>query len=153
MSEMHSKSEKPSKVDNFDSNSVRELIFKDNKGMTLTIPMEINKESITGIIDTAAQITIISRKFLSKMANPPQCLEPVRLRNAQENSVMLGWETNETLLTIGSKNYHWTIVVAPIEDECIIGLDFLKAMKCNIDLDKNVLNISGKEIPIYKITK
>ena len=40
--------------------------------------------------------------------------------------------------------------VADIQDECILGLDFLELHGCMVDFGDNVLHISGKEIPLQK---
>ena len=38
--------------------------------------------------------------------------------------------------------------VADIQDECILGLDFLELHGCMVDLGDNVLHISGEAIPL-----
>ena len=130
-------------------NKVRELIFKDTRGLTLSIPLEVNSEPVDGVIDTAAQLTLISESFLSSMKFPLQGTETVKLKNAQENSSMIGRILSNVSLTVGSNTYKWNIIVAPIEDHCILGLDFLKVMKCNLDLDHNTLGIGNELIPIF----
>ena len=41
--------------------------------------------------------------------------------------------------------------VADIQDECILGLDFLELHGCMVDFGDNVLHISSKEIPLQKM--
>ena len=40
--------------------------------------------------------------------------------------------------------------VADIQDECILGLDFLELHGCMVDLGDNVLHIGGEVIPLQK---
>ena len=40
--------------------------------------------------------------------------------------------------------------VADIQDECILGLDFLELHRCMVDLRDNVLYIGGEAIPLQK---
>ncbi len=50
-------------------------------------------------------------------------------------------------IRLGDKSYDWDIVIAPISDMCILGLDFLKAHKCYLDLEDNSLTVGKKVIP------
>ena len=40
--------------------------------------------------------------------------------------------------------------IADIQDECILGLDFLELHGCMVDLADNVLHINGEEVPLQK---
>ena len=49
---------------------------------------------------------------------------------------------------LGGKKYYWDVVEADIGDSFIIGIDFLKSVKCKIDLDGNNLELAnGDRIP------
>ena len=44
---------------------------------------------------------------------------------------------------MGGKEYYWDVVEADIRDSFIIGIDFLKSVKCKIDLDGNNLELAN----------
>lgn len=48
----------------------------------------------------------------------------------------------------GSKPFKWDFYIAPITDPILLGLDFLKATRSQIDLDKNTLTVRGEVMPI-----
>ena len=49
---------------------------------------------------------------------------------------------------IGTQEAVHPMWVADIQDECILGLDFLELHGCTVDLGDNVLHISGEAIPL-----
>ena len=51
---------------------------------------------------------------------------------------------------IGTQEAVHPMWVADIQDECILGLDFLELHGCMVDLGDNVLHISGEAIPLQK---
>lgn len=51
-------------------------------------------------------------------------------------------------ITVGTQTYLHTVCVAPIQDLCLLGLDFLKASSSKINLADDMLEIDGNAIPI-----
>ena len=47
-----------------------------------------------------------------------------------------------------SQTFLHTVCVAPIKDKCLLGLDFLTATGCKLDLVKNCLKVSGERVPV-----
>ena len=54
-------------------------------------------------------------------------------------------------LKIGSQEAVHPMWIADIQDECILGLDFLELHGCMVDFGDSVLHISGNEIPLQKM--
>ena len=46
---------------------------------------------------------------------------------------------NVPLLTFGGQNFLYLVCVAPINELCLLGLDFLKTMGCVLDLANDIL--------------
>ena len=136
-------------IDNTSEVTVRELVYKDNKGLTLVVPIEVNSKAVTGVVDTAAQVTLMSTKFAEHLKTPIRKNELVILRNAQEDSAMNGYVCQGILITLGSRSYVWDVIIAPIEDNFILGLDFLTTIKCKIDLDVNMLHMGYESVPMF----
>ncbi|MCG8112848.1 MAG: hypothetical protein N0E59_18995, partial [Candidatus Thiodiazotropha taylori] len=55
-------------------------------------------------------------------------------------------------ITVGSQTFLHTVCVAPIKDLCLLGLDFLKATGCELDLGQDVLRICGDAVPVSVTT-
>ncbi len=53
-------------------------------------------------------------------------------------------------LRVGGFETQQSVWVADITDQCILGLDFLEANRCQVDLVERVLHVGGQQIPLYK---
>ena len=94
------------------------------------------------VVDTAAQVIIMSRAMSEELG----CEAPVakvQLRNAQQDSWMDGGIHEHFGFQLGGKKYYWDVVEADIGGSFIIGIDFLKSVKCKIDLDSNNLELAN----------
>ena len=81
---------------------------------TLVIDMTINNHYVEAMVDSGAQVSVLSR------------IRP-RLKGASASGVMIGCRVDgvEVDLGDGHGNYSMTMYVANITDNCIIGLDYL----------------------------
>ena len=52
----------------------------------------------------------------------------------------------EQELSIGKQKIKYTLLVADIEKEGILGMDFLKAHRCDLILTRQILKVNGEEI-------
>ena len=128
--------------------SVREVMFTQDKGYNLVIPVAINQGPTTNaIIDTAAQVTVINSKLARQVGLDLSGAEKVTLRGVGVNSELEAFLVKGVRLVIGRKVYRWDVYVAHITDEFILGLDFLLANKCQVDLQSNVLHFMDATIP------
>ncbi len=115
-------------------------------GISLVIPLEVQGVKTHAIVDTAAQVSIISED-LTKLINPPlTSVEKVLLRGAGKSSSIIAKKNPNVHLEIGGRRYTWDLLVAPIADSFILGLDFLKTEGGKIDLVDDVVTLKGYKI-------
>ncbi len=124
---------------------VREITLRDSVGISLGVPMKVEDKEVFGIIDSAAQITVMNSKVAaslrSSLLSKP---ELVRIKNAQSGSIMDGQWIKSVEFSIGQGTYIWDVVVADITDELLLGLDFLKAHSAKLDLECNTITLQGE---------
>ena len=126
---------------------VRQFNWSPNQALTMMVPVWIGCRQVMAVVDTAAQVTIMSCA-LSEELGCEAPVEKVQLRNAQQDSWMDGGIHEHFGFQLGGKKYYWDVVEADIGDSFIIGIDFLKSVKCKIDLDGNNLELAnGDRIP------
>ena len=126
---------------------VRQFNWSPNQALTMMVPVWIGRRQVMAVVDTAAQVTIMSRA-LSEELGCEAPVEKVQLRNAQQDSWMDGGIHEHFGFQLSGKKYYWDVVEADIGDSFIIGIDFLKSVKCKIDLDGNNLELAnGDRIP------
>ena len=94
------------------------------------------------VVDTAVQVTLINRR-LSQELGCEDPVERVQLRNAQIDSWMDGGIVQHLGFQLGGQKYFWDVVKADIGDYFIIGIDFLKLVKCKIDLEGIILELGN----------
>ena len=103
---------------------------------------------VTFLIDTGSNITILSRTLMERL--PPDVTSSVQatktkmLTVTREATPFLGKTEQE--LSIEKQKIKHTLLVADIENEGILGMDFSKAHKCDLVLTRQILKVNGEEI-------
>ncbi len=116
-------------------------------GHTMLIPGTICGKDTLMVVDTAAQISMISQPFFDSLnhhtALPP---ELIGIKNAEHGSHMQCHLTRQLSLTIDNKQFKVDVAVGPITDHFILGLDFLLEHHCVVDIDSCTVTIDGSPI-------
>ena len=102
-------------------------------------------------IDTGSTITIVRPDILSREKR--EHLQPVSgwLRTVTGEKVPFRGKS-ELTLQIGSTTATQQIWVADIQDGCILGMDFLRPHGCLVNLEEDLLRISGEEVPLQRLS-
>ena len=97
------------------------------------------------VVDSEAQVSVISRIFYDSLSCRPRPVEPIRLKGASASGVMVGCWVDGVELDLGDGhgNNNMTLYVVDITDNCILVLDYLKAGEAVIDLSQGVLVVNG----------
>ena len=114
--------------------TVRQLSWSRSQGLSLMIDVFIGRMWVPAIVDTVAQVLLLSSSLCRRL-NLKSAEEQVQLRNAQVGSIMIGSVLKPTGVQIGGCSYFWELIEADINDSFILGLDFLTAHKCKVDLE------------------
>ena len=126
--------------------TVKEIIVRTvTCGLSLVIPAVLYNQSIEVVVDSAAQVTVISEGFFQTLGLKPKTLEHVKLRGAATDGIMEAKLVEGISLNIGKRSYRMNMYVAPISDQLILGLDFLLQHKCRIDFDKCTVDV-GEDV-------
>ena len=103
---------------------------------------------VTFLIDTGSNVTIISKNFTEKL--PSDTLQSIQPTNTQmltvtgEVTPFLG--KTELDMKIGKQTFKHTVLIADIENDGILGMDFLTSHRCDLVLSQQMLKINGEEI-------
>ena len=149
-SETIGQSNPPASVSEADCGShygLQEIQFSTNPGTSLVIPIRIKGIHTYAVVDTAAQVSIISEDVFRQIKHPLTVSEKkILLTGAAKNSKMEARKVSNLPLIIGNQTYNWDLLIAPIQDTFILGLDFLKAQSGLIDLKEDLLILGGHQI-------
>ncbi len=92
-------------------------------------------------------VTLVSDNLFSQLPQPSH-IQPdkVILKGLAEVPVQ-GRTVPNINIKLGHNNYKWNVCVAPMSDNVILGLDFLKAHLGLVDVGRNVVAIDGQVLP------
>ena len=123
-------------TEEFSQMSVRQVTYR-APGMTYLIPITVERRKIKSVMDTGSQACLMSYAVF-KSLNCKKA-ERILVHNAQKNSWMDGYEVPGFRFMLGGKHYSCNMAVSDIEDDLILGLDFLKREARTIDLENDCI--------------
>ncbi|CAG2195664.1 unnamed protein product [Mytilus edulis] len=117
----------------------------------LFVRAKINDKCLAFLVDTGANVTILSKKFIDEI-NPSLLpkMNPVNINlitATGDSAPFIGQVDVE--ICLGNYIYHHNVLVADISNEGIIGMDFLVTHDCDVLLSQNKLKIKGEIIQCY----
>lgn len=113
---------------------------------TVTIPVRVEDVMVEAIVDSAAQVTIISDRVFAQLKNPPAKVRSVRLDTAGRQMSMQGFIAEPIRLGIGTGQYKGPIYVAPIEQDMLFGMDLITRGRSIIDVGNGTFNYDDEII-------
>ena len=116
----------------------------------LRIPVICEQRPLIAVIDTAAEVTIISDKLYNALKEKPSVLRKTIMHAAGRGMQMDTFIVGPVNVTIGSDQYPIELYVAPIEDDMLLGLDFLSKHKTKIDINRQLFTIGQNNIAMYQ---
>ena len=129
-------------------------------GPSLQIEMTVNGLPVQAVVDTGAEVTVISEEVYNKLptaAKKP--LSETSLHNAGVGSMMFALGELELTLGLGSQKIDWKVFVGQIQDSLLLGLDAMQAADVTIvagqqvfigtePVPSQVIGGDGEEIPV-----
>ncbi len=122
------------------------VVVRELKGMSLVVDIVVNGHQTEAVVDTAATITLVSDKFYSSLPQSGKSIGNVVLKGLADVPVN-GKLVPNMNIRLGHRNYKWNVCVAPMSDNVILGIDFLKAYAGLVDFGRNVVAIDGQILP------
>lgn len=97
---------------------------------------QLNGKVCNFIIDTGASLSIINPNRLNQ--NDRVVDSPIKLASVTGEDIPVHGAA-KVVIRFGNWKTHHTAIVAPIELDCILGVDFLLQNRCKLDFAENVL--------------
>ena len=143
---------------------MREVTLREESDRcTLVVNLTINTEDVEAVVDSGAQVSVLSKGFYDSLSDKPPIAEKIRLKGASASGVMIASRIDDVCVGLCGVRNKQSMYVADINDKCILGLDYLKTNKAVIDLDKGVLTLGdmritgkykypyGNSVPLYRV--
>jgi hypothetical protein len=110
------------------------------------VPVEVQGMQLQTVVDTTAQVTLVSDEFYKSLDPAPPIRRDVVMNTAGKGMQMNGYIAGPFQVVLGTHQFSVEIYVAPIEEEMLLGLDFLEANGVSLHLKEKKLHITGKVI-------
>ena len=114
----------------------------------LRLGVKVQEQPVVCVVDSAAEVTIISDKFFQSLERKPPTKRKTTMHAAGRGMRMDAFVAGTFDLKVGSTTYRTDIYVAPIDDNMLLGLDFIFKSKTILDCAKQVLLINGEPVPL-----
>ncbi|CAG2208013.1 unnamed protein product [Mytilus edulis] len=141
--------QKEDKKNGIDNPQLREVQLypsdRNPESNTLVLGISINEVTVNAVIDTAAQVTLMSEEFAKKLKPPVIFKGSLMLKGAGKDNSITARYTECVTVKVGKTDTKWKIIVAKINDQVILGLDFLKHLDAVIDLTDLSITIRGEK--------
>ena len=116
------------------------------------IPLMINGLRSHGVIDSGAQVSILSTKLYHKLCDKPRLADSVIIKGINKSGTLQAKVAENLSLEVGKSKISVNMLVADIEDELILGLDFLEANKVIVDHGQYNIILNNEVIPATELS-
>ena len=123
-------------------------VLKLSNGVMFRVPVEVQGMQLQAVVDTAAQVTLVSEEFYKSLDPAPPIRKEVVMNTAGKGMQMNGYIAGPFQVVLGTHKFSVEIYVAPIEENMLLGLDFLEANGVSLHLKEKELQIAGEVIPM-----
>jgi hypothetical protein len=116
-------------------------VLKLSNGVMFRVPVEVQGMQLQAVVDTAAQVTLVSEEFYKSLDPAPPIRKEVIMNTARKGMQMNGYIAGPFQVVLGTHLFTVEIYVAPIEEDMLLGLDFLEANGVSLLLKEKELQI------------
>lgn len=125
------------------------VVNKVSSSSMFYVPILFGKVKLRAVVDAAAEVTIVSDKFLSLLDPAPPILQTVILKTAGRGQRMTSMRIGLVPIKLGQSWFEEVVYCAPLEDDMLLGLDFLQKYGIDISITQPKLIVGGEEVHMY----
>ena len=109
----------------------------------------VNGKPLNSLVDTGATLTIISSRVWETVGNSSSTLNSFEqvISTALGNPIEVKGKTN-VHIKVSKSSCYMEVIIADIDNEAILGLDFLERNNCKIDIAQGNLMIQDETIKL-----
>ena len=89
----------------------------------LLIQIHVDGNKVFAIIDTGANVTVLSRALAEKVGLGGTTGRKTYLQNAESGKEIEADTNVKTTIRLGKTEIEWEVCIAPIRDDVLIGMD------------------------------
>ena len=121
-------------------------IMQTHPSRSYKVKLTVQGEVVNAVVDTAAEGTLISDRVFDQFKVKPPVIRNCKLATAGRELLMKAFVVGPVKIKLGDTLYHEVVYVAPIDDDMLLGFDFLKKHGARLDMRRNELEVGDKII-------
>ena len=121
-------------------------VLKLSNGVMFRVPVKVQGMQLQAVVDTAAQVTLVSEEFYKSLDPVPPIRKEVVMNTAGKGMQMNGYIAGPFQVVLGTHLFTVEIYVVPIEEDMLLGLDFVEANGVFLHLKEKEQQIAGDVI-------
>ena len=131
-------------------------IGKKTGGRSISVLVKINDVEAEAIVDTGADVSVLSRKFARHLRLELDNKHTTHLMNAEDGKEMEAVCDVKVKLLIGNSTTDWSMYICPTRENVLIGMDLLEALDAVVrarqgDLVINGIAVAGRRKTDYNV--
>ena len=119
----------------------------------LRVTCTINNITLDAVVDTAADVTLVSTEIFKKLKLANVTLGQINMYAAGEGQAFLAKKIGPVKLRFGSHLLLEQIYVAPIRDQMLLGMDLLRKLEAVIDIPNQSMGCKDQSLPLNKTNR
>ena len=134
--------------DSNDQTIIENVVFSVSHSSMLRLELMVQEREISAVVDTAAEVTIISEKIFESFEEKPPILKRVTLNTAAKDATMSGFICGPVRINIANETFTEQVYVAPLQDDMLLGLDFMRKHGILINIPEEFVIVRDRKVPL-----
>lgn len=109
----------------------------------LRLNVKVNSKDIVAVIDTGAQVSIISDKVYEMLQNKPPIKKNIVMHGAGRDMKMKTFIIEPIDIGLGTRTYSSEVYIAHMDDDMLLGLAFMRRNHVQLDCCKQQIIINS----------
>ncbi|XP_056011186.1 uncharacterized protein LOC130051924 [Ostrea edulis] len=112
------------------------------------VQMVVQGVRLQAVVDTGAEGSVLSTQVYEELDPKPPIKQHVTLVQAGENARMRGFIIGPVAVRLGDTEHNVDLYVAPLQDQMLLGMEFLHQQKTHIDLEHGTMTLGEEKVPM-----
>jgi hypothetical protein len=112
------------------------------------VELKVQGVTVEAVMGTGAEVGVLSKRVYDELDPKPPIKQYVTMTQAGENAKMNGFITEPMEMRLGSTGYSGDLYVVPLQDQMLLGMEFLYRRKARLDLENAVMTLDRDTVPM-----
>jgi hypothetical protein len=112
------------------------------------VELVVQGVSVQAVVNTGEEVSVLSKWVFDQLDPKPPIKQYFTMTQAGENAKMNCFVVGPVEMQLGGKGYRGDLYVAPLQDQMLLGIEFLHKRKVRLDLENGVMMLDRGTVPM-----